>query len=132
MFSENNPVIRHVYDLEDLGSSSSSPRLWRYRVRVSIDHLTHTLEQNLNSCGPNQFSLLREFLKQVLFCYNPQYPFFSPACSLQESKLRALQYLPDVVKLQRLLMSKYDRRISLQEARTFRVGQFLSSIQDRM
>ena len=127
----NNPLIRRVYELQHPGSCTSSPRLWRYRVRVSIDHLTHTLEQNMISCGPNQCQLLREFLKQVLCC-NPQYLFFSFDCTLQESKLRALQYLPDVVKLQRLLMDKYDRRISLQEARTFRVGRFLNSIQDRM
>ena len=65
----NNPVVRRVYELEHPGSSSSSPRLWRYRVRVCIDHLRHILEQNMTSCGPNQCQLLREFLKQVL-CYN--------------------------------------------------------------
>ena len=128
----NNPLIRRVYELQHPGSCTSSPRLWRYRVRVSIDHLTHTLEQNMISCGPNQCQLLREFLKQVL-CYNPQYLFsVSIVRYMQESKLRALQYLPDVVKLQRLLMDKYDGRISLQEARTFHVGRFLNCIQDRM
>jgi hypothetical protein len=105
----NNPVVRRVYELEQPGSSKSSTRLWRYRIRVSVDHLTHTLEQNMMS---SECKLLREFLKQ-------------------ESKLRALQYLPDVVKLQRLLMDKYDGRISLQEARTFRVGRFLNSVKDR-
>jgi hypothetical protein len=109
---DNSPIIRRIYELENPADHTCSPRLWRYRVRVSIDHLSHTLEQNMGMSEQDQCRLLREFLKQ-------------------EPKLRALHYLPDILRLQRLLMEKYDRLISQSEARTFRVGAFLSRIEDR-
>ena len=45
--------------------------------------------------------------------------------SLQEHELRALRFLPDIVKLQRLLMDKFHRRIDRQEAEQVTVRAFL-------
>lgn len=46
----------------------------------------------------------------------------------QESKLRLVRYLPDILKLQRLLVDKYYRRISREEARKQTVAAFLRSL----
>ena len=56
--------------------------------------------------------------------------FDNGECWSQESKLRALQYLPDVIKLQRLLVTKYHRRLSRQEALGMNVESFLSSVHE--
>ena len=50
--------------------------------------------------------------------------------STQEPKLRALQYLPDIIKLQKMMLDKYDRKMSQHEALTIRVGSFLDSVED--
>ena len=44
---------------------------------------------------------------------------------LQERQLRALQYLPDIIKLQRLLFEKFHRRLDRNEAEEYTLGTFL-------
>ena len=44
--------------------------------------------------------------------------------------MRAVQYVPDIIKLQKMMLDKYDRKLSQQEALTFRVENFLKSIED--
>ena len=57
--------MRKVYELVKLPGSRFSPKLWRYRVPVSIDHLIHTIEQHTGAAQPNQLELLKAFLKEV-------------------------------------------------------------------
>ena len=44
--------------------------------------------------------------------------------------MRALLYVPDIIKLQKMMLDKYDRKLSHEEALTLRVGSFLESIED--
>ena len=47
---------------------------------------------------------------------------------LQEHHLRALQYLPDIIKLQRLLFEKFHRRLDRNEAEEYTLGEFLKRV----
>ena len=47
---------------------------------------------------------------------------------LKEHKLRALRFLPDIIKLQRLLMDKFHRRIDRTEAQRMNIREFLRNI----
>jgi len=49
---------------------------------------------------------------------------------LQEHQLRALRFLPSVIKLQRVLMERYQRKIARAEANNLKVSDFLDSLQD--
>ncbi|XP_062507501.1 E3 ubiquitin-protein ligase rnf213-alpha-like isoform X2 [Corticium candelabrum] len=109
--SVNNPVLRQVYELENPSASRFSSQLWRYRVRVSIEHLVNAIDQTLDPGQPTHCSLLKEFFAE-------------------ESKLRALQYLPDILKLQTILATKCNRRFSQQEALTMTVDDFIRSLDD--
>ena len=44
---------------------------------------------------------------------------------LQDHLLRALQFLPDILKFQRLLSQKFHRRMDRSEAEKFYLGEFL-------
>ena len=45
----------------------------------------------------------------------------------QEHKLRALRFLPDIVRLQRLLMDQFHRRIDRTEAEKIKIRDFLKN-----
>ena len=51
-------------DLTD-GIRIASRSLWRYRSRVTLEHLSHTFQEVVVSNDANQHRLLQEFLKQV-------------------------------------------------------------------
>ena len=61
----NNPVLRQVYELENPSASRFSSQLWRYRVRVSIEHLVNAIDQTLDPGQPTHCSLLKEFFAEV-------------------------------------------------------------------
>ncbi|XP_068694638.1 E3 ubiquitin-protein ligase rnf213-alpha-like [Montipora foliosa] len=111
----NNPLMRQLYEVNvppdtlTSGISPSCPALWRYRTQVTLDHFSHTFQQEVLSTGADKNKVLAEFLRQ-------------------EHKLRALRFLPDIVKLQRLLMDKFHRRIDRTEAENIRIRDFLKKI----
>lgn len=41
------------------------PTLWRYRTQVTLDHFSHTFQQEVLSTDPNRNKVLAEFLRQV-------------------------------------------------------------------
>ncbi|KAI0221198.1 hypothetical protein LSAT2_027409, partial [Lamellibrachia satsuma] len=47
-----------------------------------------------------------------------------------EHQLRALRFLPSIVKLQRILLERYERKIDKAEANNLKVSDFLESLQD--
>ena len=49
----------------------------------------------------------------------------------QEPSLRATQYLPDIVKLQRFLFDMYDKRLEKGTAETRTIRDFLREVKDR-
>lgn len=53
--------LNNIYDL---------PALWRFRARVSLEHLTHELNENMSQVTSNKerkkmFLVLQLFLRQV-------------------------------------------------------------------
>ncbi|XP_022783821.1 E3 ubiquitin-protein ligase rnf213-alpha-like [Stylophora pistillata] len=111
----NNPLMRQLFEIdvpaEDLtgGIPPTCPALWRYRTQVTLDHFAHTFQQEVLSTDPDRNKVLAEFLRQ-------------------EHKLRALCFLPDIIKLQRLLMDKFHRRIDRTEAQRMTIREFLRKI----
>ena len=64
---------------------------------------------------PNQVKILAQIVSLIYF-----------GCFIsQEHKLRALRFLPDVVKLQRFLMDQFHRRIDRTEAEKIKIRDFL-------
>ncbi|XP_078381354.1 E3 ubiquitin-protein ligase rnf213-alpha-like isoform X3 [Oculina patagonica] len=111
----NNPLMRQLYEV-DVPSEAltdsvppTCPALWRYRTQVTLDHFSHTFQQEVLSTDNERNKVLAEFLRQ-------------------EHKLRALRFLPDIVKLQRLLMDKFHRRIDRAEAERIKIRDFLRKI----
>ena len=51
-----------------------------------------------------------------------------PFKQIQEHKLRFVQFLPDVVHLQRLLMDRFHRRIDRTDAENYTVREFLRNL----
>ena len=51
-----------------------------------------------------------------------------PFKQIQEHKLRFVQFLPDVVRLQRLLMDRFHRRIDRTDAENYSVRKFLKDL----
>ena len=47
---------------------------------------------------------------------------------LQEHKLRALRYLPDIVALQRILTDRFHRRIDKEKANQLKIRDFLKDL----
>ncbi|PFX29705.1 E3 ubiquitin-protein ligase RNF213 [Stylophora pistillata] len=111
----NNPLMRELFEIdvpaEDLTVDipPTCPALWRYRTQVTLDHFAHTFQQEVLSTDPGRNKVLAEFLRQ-------------------EHKLRALCFLPDIIKLQRLLMDKFHRRIDRNEAQRLSIREFMRKI----
>ena len=63
--------MRQLYEVDtppdDLSVSISPtcPALWRYRTLVTLDHLSHTFQQEVASTDPERNKVLAEFLRQV-------------------------------------------------------------------
>lgn len=70
-FSGNNPLMRQLYEVdvppEALTDSvpPTCPALWRYRTQVTLDHFSHTFQQEVLSTDSESNKLLAEFLRQV-------------------------------------------------------------------
>ena len=67
----NNPLMRQVYEVDVPADSLTSgilpscPALWRYRTQVTLDHLSHTFQQEVVSTDNSRNQVLAEFLQQV-------------------------------------------------------------------
>jgi len=52
--------------------------------------------------------------------------------NVQEHHLRAVQLLPNIIRLQRLLLSQFNRSIDHAEAMSMKIGTFIEGIRDGM
>ena len=63
--------MRQLYEVDvtpdtlTSGISPSCPALWRYRTQVTLDHFSHTFQQEVLSTGADKNKVLAEFLRQV-------------------------------------------------------------------
>ena len=49
------------------GILPSCPALWRYRTQVTLDHFSHTFQQEVSSTDTSRNKVLAEFLQQVSY-----------------------------------------------------------------
>ena len=59
-----------------------------------------------------------------------EYPLSLIYQILQERSLRATQYLPDIVKLQRSLYDAFHHRLDRKVAKTITIGQYIKSLKN--
>ncbi|KAK3585578.1 hypothetical protein CHS0354_036765 [Potamilus streckersoni] len=80
------------------------PSMWRFRSHITMDHLRHEFEVQMMAKKKyqGQHKVLQLFLKE-------------------EHHLRAIRYLPSILKLQRILFQKYQRKLDRAEASTITV-----------
>ena len=67
----NNPLMRQLYEVDvppdtlTEGILPTCPALWRYRTQVTLDHFSHTFQQEVLSTDSERNKVLAEFLQQV-------------------------------------------------------------------
>ncbi|XP_053396012.1 E3 ubiquitin-protein ligase rnf213-alpha-like [Mercenaria mercenaria] len=82
------------------------PTVWRYRTPVSLQHLRQGLDAEIGRTGSSHktFNVLELFLKE-------------------EYHLRALRFIPSIMRLQRILLQKYMKKLDKAEASQITVAQ---------
>ncbi|XP_006816196.2 E3 ubiquitin-protein ligase rnf213-alpha-like [Saccoglossus kowalevskii] len=106
----NCQLLKLLYEVDidpvkhSLEQLHTVPAMWRYRSRITIQHLSQVVQGCIDT-----FPVLQHFLKA-------------------EHNLRALQYLPDIVRLQQQLFDRYHRNIDESEAIAIRIDRFLESL----
>ena len=85
--------------------------LWRFRDRVSVETLPQLIDTHLNANLHDACTLLREFVAH-------------------EHLLRALRFLPDILRLQRLLVRRFNNSIDSAEANGTSVSEFLQQVDE--
>ncbi|KAK3098458.1 hypothetical protein FSP39_019662 [Pinctada imbricata] len=70
------------------------PAVWRYRTEISVKHLQ---QEFLSQKTPASFPLLHNFLQE-------------------DQHLRAIRYVPSIIKLQQRLIQRYQRKLDRMEA----------------
>ena len=100
--------------------------MWRYRARITLEHLTHALQQNTSK----DLVVLKEFLRVVSlveFTGN-----FSLVMYFQEPVLRVTQYLPDILYLQKLMFDQFHQRLDQRNALNMTIRDYLESLNNSM
>nr|XP_022293483.1 E3 ubiquitin-protein ligase rnf213-alpha-like isoform X1 [Crassostrea virginica] len=94
----SDPLLCLLFEI-DVPSEHSSPcslhnvaAVWRYRSQINMEHLLHTVQVQVDS-----HKVLLMFLKE-------------------EKQLRALRLVPSILKLQRLLIQRFQRKLDRGEA----------------
>ncbi|KAK3600077.1 hypothetical protein CHS0354_016454, partial [Potamilus streckersoni] len=80
------------------------PSMWSYRTRITIDHLRHEFDVQMSAVkkNQNQYKVLHLFLRE-------------------EHHLRALHFIPSILKLHRILFQKFHQRLGRAEASSITV-----------
>ena len=59
--SEHDTLFFTIYEKIPVRSGDIQPAMWRYRARITLEHLAHVLQQSTSK----SLSLLKEFLRLV-------------------------------------------------------------------
>ena len=118
MFLDANPLLSALYAKEEenieqlcLQEVHLSNFLWSFRDRVSVETLPQLISTNLNANLQDTCTLLREFVAH-------------------EHLLRALRFLPDILRLQRLLVRRFNNSIDSAEANSTSLSEFLQQVDE--
>ena len=67
----SDPLVRTLYEFDEqkenpnLGVKPMSRSLWKYRRRITVEHLVNSFQQEALSADEDQYKVLGAFLKQV-------------------------------------------------------------------
>ncbi|VDI81602.1 Hypothetical predicted protein [Mytilus galloprovincialis] len=81
----------HTTDETDIKNLYENPQVWRYRARLTVDHLSQMLNSREETC-----KMLQLFLKD-------------------EHHLRVLRLIPNVIRLQKMLTKTFGRKLDRTE-----------------
>ncbi|XP_060085808.1 E3 ubiquitin-protein ligase RNF213-like [Ylistrum balloti] len=100
----SNPLLCLLYEIDTPKDQVSAVALhqvasvWRYRSRISMDHLTTVFHTKMGK----EHKILKLFLQE-------------------DYHLRAIRLVPSILRLQRMLIHKYQRKLDRAEATAFTV-----------
>ncbi|WAR07202.1 R213A-like protein, partial [Mya arenaria] len=100
--TDNQQQAENPYQLEEI------PRVWRYRTPLSIEHMRQDLETRSPS-GKDRLPVLRLFFKQ-------------------DHILQAIQFIPSILGLQRILLQKFQKKLDKAEANTILVKDMIKGV----
>ncbi|XP_071137099.1 E3 ubiquitin-protein ligase rnf213-alpha-like [Mytilus edulis] len=99
-----DPLLQILYETDrpqeatDIVMLHDIPAVWRYRAMITVNHL----RQNLDTTK-QKLPVLRLFLKE-------------------EHHLRAVRFVPSIIRLQKMLIQKYSRKLDRAEATTLTIS----------
>ncbi|CAG2212879.1 RNF213 [Mytilus edulis] len=99
-----DPLLQILYetdkpqDTEAVMLLQEVPSVWRYRAMITVNHLRQHLD-----AAKMKLPVLRLFLKE-------------------EYHLRAIRFVPSIIRLQKMLMQKYNRKLDRAEATTLTIA----------
>ncbi|KAK3610844.1 hypothetical protein CHS0354_015701 [Potamilus streckersoni] len=111
---ESDPLLCHLFETDTTREKISptelqeDPSMWRYRTRITIDHLRYEFDVQMTAMNinQNQHKVLHLFLRE-------------------EHHLRALRFIPSILKLHRILFQKFQRRLGCAEVSSITVESVL-------
>ncbi|KAK3715936.1 hypothetical protein QZH41_016501 [Actinostola sp. cb2023] len=104
-----DPLMRQIYEidstehLDQLGPMN--PCFWRYRARITLEHAKQMFSEKMKADKKHRCKVLLQFFRE-------------------EHKLRAVRFIPDIHKLQRILMDHCNRRLDKKKALEMTVKAF--------
>ncbi|XP_052086034.1 E3 ubiquitin-protein ligase RNF213-like [Mytilus californianus] len=107
----SDPLLQLLYEVDiqvemlDVTNLQNISAVWGYRACVSVEHLTQMLNSSQQQCP-----VLSVFLEE-------------------ESILRALRHIPSILRLQKLLMNKYNRKLDKTEGTTLQIDTIKKDIE---
>ncbi|XP_061169274.1 E3 ubiquitin-protein ligase rnf213-alpha-like [Saccostrea echinata] len=108
----SDPLLCLLFEM-DIPSEHSSPStlhnvqaVWRYRSQITMDHLLHTLQ-------------VQSRAHQVLIMFLQE-----------EHHLRAIRLVPNILKLQRVLIQRYQRKLDRVEATRMSIEDMIESYEN--
>ncbi|XP_072028881.1 E3 ubiquitin-protein ligase rnf213-alpha-like [Amphiura filiformis] len=90
----HKPESLEAATVGDVQRLATLPVAWQYQPRISVATLHQYMDSERQKSGLKQYQLLKAFIQQ-------------------EPILRAMIYLPDIIRLQRLLIERYHRCVDL-------------------
>ncbi|XP_078674105.1 E3 ubiquitin-protein ligase rnf213-alpha-like isoform X2 [Branchiostoma floridae x Branchiostoma belcheri] len=106
----NNPLLQLLCEVVtprerlDLDRLADLPEMWRHRPQINLESLTQTMAEN-----QLQLPVLEKFLAE-------------------KEVLEAMRHLPDILRLQKLLITQYQGHIDVAEAMSIKVSDFLNKL----
>ena len=114
--SGHDDLFFTIYEKIPVQSGNIHPAMWRYRARITLEHLTHALQQRVTTKG-----LVSIYLKIRLTLYI--------GYATQEPVLRVTQHLPDILYLQKLLFDHFHQRVDQVDALEKNIEEYLMTLQ---